>query len=98
MCTDPTPTATPPGFCNSNDDCPPNQVCSNNMCSDPTPTPTTKRKKGGGCSLDDRREHSTIPDTLALLLLPGWMLWRRRRALQSSEPGGQRRLRVAIND
>jgi Tol biopolymer transport system component len=81
LCTDPTPTATPPGFCNSNDDCPPNQVCNNNLCTDltPTPVPTTKKKGGGGCNLEGGRESRVSTESLALLLLPAWVLWRRRR-------------------
>lgn len=35
----PLPTATPPGFCNDTEDCPPGQVCIDNRCATLTPTP-----------------------------------------------------------
>jgi hypothetical protein len=93
MCTEPTPTATPPGYCTSNDDCPPNQVCSNNMCTDPSPTPTRKKGGGGGCNVDEGQGNYIGLNGLAFLLLPGWMLWRRRTA-----PGLTGPLGVAVND
>jgi len=37
---EPTPTPTPIGHCEDDDDCPPGQVCVNNMCVTPTPTAT----------------------------------------------------------
>ena len=80
----------PPGQCDSDDDCAPNEMCDlvTMMCvprSTATPTRTATHSGGGGgggcgCRVDPQEPDG--PQTAAVVLLPALLVWLRRRSVR----------------